>query len=152
KPDGSWVHTANVRTLAKFCDPFESDGAKRQEIALFFLFKQALHVAMTPYPAQTEEEVVAEITDYLERAKRLRTEAKDTERLRPGAGSVDWKQVARGMQAKADVLEQAAAEIRRFTLVVPNVRHSPIGLEAASRISAIIQALYGKPMPRQAAI
>lgn len=151
KPDGSWVYTVHVRALGRICDLSNSDPNERQEIALVWLFKQILHIAVTPHPARTEAEAIETIEDCHRRAKWLRTEADDTERLRPGAGGVDWRQVAAGMRAKADVLEQTAAEFRVFVAVVPKARSNLVGLQTASRISTILRELYGKEMRLQAA-
>ncbi|HVY14486.1 MAG TPA: hypothetical protein VHB27_04615 [Rhodopila sp.] len=151
KPDGSWVHTVNAQILAKICDVSENDRDECQGIALIFLFKQILHVAVTLYPARVEAEVAASTEDYLRRARALRIEAEDTARLPPGAGGIDWNIAAASMRAKADVLEQAASEAQCFAAVVPNARKNLTGLQAASRLSTIVRTLYGEAMPHQAA-
>jgi hypothetical protein len=125
---------------------------EKHAVALQFLFKQILHAAVTTYPARAKAGADAEIEAYRNRAAMLRAEADDTELLRPGAGGVDWAQVAAGMRAKADVLDQLAGNLPNLRIIAANARGNLTGIQTASRISAIFLGLFGSAMPKQAAI
>lgn len=145
-----YVHEPNCETLRKSgIDLGDADDA--HDLALVWLFKQILHIATTPFPVRTKGAATAQAADYRRRAEFLRTEAADTLRLRPGAAGIDWRIVATAMVAKADILEQAATEGPTYFSTLAHARKNAVGLQAASRISAILLALFGKPFANQSA-
>lgn len=150
-PDG-FVHAARPELIARAInEPAPTDETQRQEIALVWLFKQLLHIAVTPGIARTKAEAETEAADKRRRAEMLRAEADDTEMIPDGAGGVHWLAVAAGMRAKADVLEQRADSLAVFRVVVPHRRNNAIAVQCAVRVSTILSELFGAGMPNQAA-
>ena len=126
KPRG-WVYPANVTALETVCGPIENED-EAHGLVLIYLFKQILHASVTLYPARTNAGADAEVEGYRNRAAMLRAEAVDTEQLPAGAGGIDWVQVAGGMRAQADVLDQLADDLRGLRLTVPHARSNLAGL------------------------
>ncbi len=148
---GYYVSPAKPAALASLFDDIPDDDEGKQDLALVFLFKQILHIAISASPAKTEADRARRSAEMRQRAAWLRSEADDTDLIPSGARVIDWRLVASGMRAKADVLEQASNALGVYDLVVPKERENMTGIDAALRISTVIETLFGKPLYRQSA-
>jgi len=150
KPRG-FAYPAQPAALASLLNDVPADDDARQNLALLLLFKQILNLAIWVLPAKTEANRAMRAEEMRQRAVWLRTEAADTDLIPNGAAGIDWRLVAAGMRAKADVLHQTADALGVYHLVVPYDRENMDGLAKASRISAMTEAMFGNPLYRQSA-
>ncbi|MGC9272137.1 hypothetical protein [Acidiphilium sp.] len=151
KPNG-FVYPVQRTAIEGFCDPpIPTDETERHGIGLIFVFKQLLHIAISVHAAKSEAQRAQQAEDMRRRAAWLRTEADDTDLIPNGAGEIDWRMVAAGMRAKADVLQQAADALGVYHLVVPHERENMTGIATALRISTVTETVFGKPLYRQSA-
>ncbi|GAN79028.1 hypothetical protein [Acidocella aminolytica] len=146
-----FVYAPNKKALETICGTCPDDESERQGIALIWLFKQLLHFSIAPQTAATMASYQSEVEQLKNRARMLREEADDTEKLPPMAGGIDWRGAASGMRAKADVLEQKIRLIGERRLILENDRHNKDGLQTGADVSAMFNALFGKPLYEQSA-
>ncbi len=152
KQRGDFICQVRMSALEQFCEPPIPDNEDvRHGIGLIFFFKQILHISISVRAAKTEAQRAAQADELRQRALWLRTEADDTDLIPDGASGIDWRRVACGMRAKADVLEQTSDALGVYGLVVPNSRENLTGIDAALRISTTIETLFGKPLYLQSA-
>ncbi|MGC9217236.1 hypothetical protein [Acidithiobacillus sp.] len=157
-PDRAYIHKANSAFLAKFFDTSSEVQAHKaaalidlddadicQRAAYVFLFRKLLEVAAYPGSALTVKEAKAKFEAMRQRAAFLRVEADDTDHLAESNARVDWRSVAMGMRAKADVLDETAQLIPVYRPILTNDRKNRRGIDAALKVSAILEALFSKP-------
>jgi hypothetical protein len=151
KPIG-FVYPVVETALAKLIEPpLPDDVDELHWMGLVLVFKEILRIATSLYAAKSEAQRAAQADDLRRRAGWLRTEADDTDLIPLGAGDIDWRIVAAGMRAKADVLDQTADAIGVYRLIVANERDNLTGIGTAWRISASVRAIFGQPLYRQSA-
>jgi hypothetical protein len=152
KQRGDFIYQVRMSALEQFCEPPIPDNEDvRHGIGLIFFFKQILHISISVRAAKTEAEREAQAEDMRQRAVWLRTEAYDTDQTPNGVRGINWHVVADAMRAKADLLYEKSNQLAVNDLVVPHARENMRGLSTASRISGVIETLFGSPFYRQSA-